>query len=93
MRLVKLASQSGCTYSRYADDLTFSTNKKEFPPEILKFKNLKFLTLSKNEIAEIPNEINKLQLLIGIDLSNNPISDVERNRIRKLVSTEVEILF
>lgn len=34
MRLVKLASQVGCTYSRYADDLTFSTNKKEFPADI-----------------------------------------------------------
>lgn len=34
MRVVKLASESGCTYSRYADDLTFSTNKKEFPREI-----------------------------------------------------------
>ncbi len=36
MRLVKLASQVGCTYSRYADDLTFSTNKKTFPAEIAK---------------------------------------------------------
>lgn len=34
MRLVKLASASGCTYSRYADDLTFSTNKKGFPADI-----------------------------------------------------------
>src|SRR5205085_12448911 len=34
MRLVKLASEAGCTYSRYADDLTFSTNKAEFPPAI-----------------------------------------------------------
>ena len=34
MHLVKLASEAGCTYSRYADDLTFSTNKKEFPVEI-----------------------------------------------------------
>jgi RNA-directed DNA polymerase len=34
MRLVDLASKAGCTYSRYADDLTFSTNKKAFPPDI-----------------------------------------------------------
>ncbi|HEX6903310.1 MAG TPA: retron Ec67 family RNA-directed DNA polymerase/endonuclease [Thermoanaerobaculia bacterium] len=34
MRLVKLASKVGCTYSRYADDLTFSTNKKAFPTAI-----------------------------------------------------------
>jgi len=34
MRLVKLASAVGCTYSRYADDLTFSTNKREFPADV-----------------------------------------------------------
>ena len=34
MNVVRLAKPVGCTYSRYADDLTFSTNKKEFPAEI-----------------------------------------------------------
>jgi retron-type reverse transcriptase len=34
MHLVRLASRVGCTYSRYADDLTFSTNKKDFPADI-----------------------------------------------------------
>lgn len=31
IRLAELARQSGCTYSRYADDITFSTNKPQFP--------------------------------------------------------------
>ncbi|QNH75036.1 RNA-directed DNA polymerase [Pseudomonas protegens] len=34
LRLVQLAKRNGCSYSRYADDLTFSTNKKTFPKEI-----------------------------------------------------------
>lgn len=34
IRMVNLAKRTKCTYSRYADDLTFSTNKKEFPEEI-----------------------------------------------------------
>lgn len=34
IRLVELAVKLGCSYSRYADDITFSTNKKTFPKEI-----------------------------------------------------------
>jgi len=34
VRLFRLAKAHKCTYSRYADDITFSTNRKEFPPEL-----------------------------------------------------------
>lgn len=33
-RLARFAKTHKCTYSRYADDLTFSTSRKEFPSEI-----------------------------------------------------------
>ncbi|WP_210260990.1 retron Ec67 family RNA-directed DNA polymerase/endonuclease [Enterovirga aerilata] len=34
LRLNKIARRHKCTYTRYADDLTFSTNKKDFPEVI-----------------------------------------------------------
>jgi RNA-directed DNA polymerase len=36
VRLVGLAKKSRVTYSRYADDLTFSTNQKDFPKGLAK---------------------------------------------------------
>jgi RNA-directed DNA polymerase len=34
VRLAQLAKKNACTYSRYADDLTFSTNLRVFPPAL-----------------------------------------------------------
>lgn len=39
IRLAKLAEECGCDYSRYADDLTFSTNKRSFPKPIARPKS------------------------------------------------------
>jgi RNA-directed DNA polymerase len=36
IRLNELAAGKGCTYTRYVDDLTFSTSEKTFPPSIAK---------------------------------------------------------
>ena len=34
IRLNELANQYNCTYSRYADDITFSTGEQQFPSAI-----------------------------------------------------------
>ena len=34
IRLVRFAKAQKCTYSRYADDITFSTNAKAFPADV-----------------------------------------------------------
>ncbi len=34
IHIAKLCERVGCTYTRYADDLTFSTNKSTFPDQI-----------------------------------------------------------
>ena len=53
MHLVRLASSVGCTYSRYADDLTFSTNKKDFPPEIAPSQTDPHLWVPGNELQRL----------------------------------------
>ena len=34
VHLVRLAAENGCVYSRYADDISFSTNQKVFPHDV-----------------------------------------------------------
>lgn len=51
MRLLRLANSCGCSYSRYADDITFSTRKKEFPLSIV--KSPEPLELGRKLIGEI----------------------------------------
>ena len=53
IRMVNLAKKTKCTYSRYADDLTFSTNKKNFPEKIAIMKNENDWIAGKFLIKEI----------------------------------------
>jgi len=53
IRMVNLAKKTKCTYSRYADDLTFSTNKKNFPEKIAIMENEKNWIVGKSLSKEI----------------------------------------
>ncbi|NBA85759.1 hypothetical protein GVN16_08315 [Emticicia sp. CRIBPO] len=59
---------------------------KEVPPVIFRFKNLKFLDLSKNYLSEFRAKPGKLRKLKGIDLSENDLVDVsvEFGKYRKM---------
>ncbi|HAT3808374.1 TPA: RNA-directed DNA polymerase [Morganella morganii] len=67
-RLSNLCNNAGCTYTRYADDITISTNKKEFPKKIVKSQDERFITLNNKFLKEIISSgfkinQNKLRLL------------------------------
>lgn len=53
IRMVNLAKNGKCTYSRYADDLTFSTNRKDFPTSIASKGDDNNWVASKKLIREI----------------------------------------
>jgi len=61
IKMVKLARNAKCVYSRYADDLTFSTNKRKFPKVIAKKNILRKWIPSrklKNEIKSAGFKLN-----------------------------------
>ncbi|WP_228519551.1 retron Ec67 family RNA-directed DNA polymerase/endonuclease [Morganella morganii] len=51
IKLAKLAKRNGCSYTRYADDITFSTRKEIFPKDIL--KNVENTILGSKLLGEI----------------------------------------
>jgi len=68
IRMVNLAKKAKCTYSRYADDLTFSTNRNEFPEIIAKPEKPEGNIWLAGERLE--KEINK----VGFSINKNKTS-------------------
>lgn len=52
---------------------------KEFPIEILKLKELRYLILDSNQVTSIPSQINELEKLEYLSLSHNNIQDLPSN--------------
>lgn len=55
VRLVRLAKANSCTYTRYADDLTFSTNLKAFPASLAVQSSPSDWKLGNQLVASITN--------------------------------------
>lgn len=54
-------------------------NLNEFPIDILKLKNLKYLILDSNSISDIPTQIGILNELVSISLTNNKIKTIPKS--------------
>ena len=94
--LMRLAKETGCTYTRYADDISLSTYKKEFPVEIVYVdeggihigKKLAQI-LEKNSFQINPRKITlrkKSQHQEVTGLTVNVFPNVRRGYIRQLRS-------
>lgn len=83
IRLSKLARDCGCSYSRYCDDITFSTNKKVFPKELAFSNSNSIWSPSKiliNIISRSGFEINMQKVRMSLFYSQQRVTGLTVNR-------------
>jgi RNA-directed DNA polymerase len=94
-RLTRLAKENGISYSRYADDITFSTNKNVFPPALAMTEESGRLlpgealerAIAAAGFAINPRKIrlqtrHQRQTVTGLVVNQN--ANVQRKRVRKI---------
>ena len=98
-KLVKLSRSFRCRYTRYADDITISTSRREMPPEIARYPNAsgtgqviigdELADIVRQEGFQINDEKSRLQgywtrqMCTGLVINDNHISP-PRPYIRRL---------
>lgn len=70
IKLATIAKKNSCTYTRYADDITFSTRMIEFPSSIAKKQSNKYIVSKK-----IRNEIIRSGFVINKNKTRNQYKD------------------
>ncbi|MFK5915591.1 MAG: retron Ec67 family RNA-directed DNA polymerase/endonuclease [Woeseiaceae bacterium] len=82
IRLASLAKKHSCIYSRYADDMTFSTRKSVFPSQIMRQEDDKFITGKKlkSKIKQAGFEINEKKTRIQYKDSRQDVTGLIVNQ-------------
>lgn len=82
IRLASLSKKYSLTYTRYADDLTFSTNKKNFPEEIVvkELSKYKSGNLLRKEIINSGFEINESKTRLQFKDSRQDVTGLVVNQ-------------
>ncbi|MFB9866862.1 retron Ec67 family RNA-directed DNA polymerase/endonuclease [Vreelandella sulfidaeris] len=90
MRLIELSAKNKCFYTRYADDITFSTNLAEFPQEIAFESEEKIWSPSKKIIKLISKNgfnINYQKVRMQLEFSRQEVTGLTTN---KIINTPIE---
>lgn len=82
IRLAALAEKYSCIYTRYADDLTFSTREKVFPEKIARLDNGKYAAGKKlkSEISRSGFSINDKKTRVQFKDSRQDVTGLVVNR-------------
>lgn len=82
VKLARLATECGCSYSRYCDDITFSTNKKVFPNKIAALDNGTYLpsVYLINIIKKSGFEINSNKVRMSLFHSQQSVTGLSVNQ-------------
>ena len=67
IKLAAIAHKTGCTYSRYADDLTFSTNTPNFPSKVATIIESE----KQNHHWEVGKELEKIIRKSGFEINSS----------------------
>lgn len=86
IKLASLARKHSCTYSRYADDITFSTRKTVFPGQIMRQGNGGFITGKK-----LKNEIKRAGFLINDKKTRLQYKDSRQDVTGLIVNTKPNV--
>ena len=80
-QLQSLARQNRCHYTRYADDITFSTNLRDFPPNLA--------TISDLGQAETGVELKRVIAENGFEVNTSKVRLLHRNRRQEVTGLVV----